>query len=250
MSGKYTLFHSEATSSTAVEAAFKVLLEPAQYEIIELDFDATTQDKSNADDERVQHMQAANPLLQFPTVIAPDGSVLTEVVAILLYLLEAHGADSHWGTTHLTSAQRAAFYRWLLFIPDQLYPTITILGTSYSYCTFPPGSSPSPPPHPCTEEEVHGWLLDTVKQRRKDIFTIIETEFIAKTLRQPGQYVLGTDHPTVLDIFLAVVVHYSPKPRPEWIKENCPLLTASVQTTLRVPELREVFVRNDMDFFL
>jgi len=66
MSGKYTLFHAEGCSSTVVEVAFKSLLQPNQFEIIELDYEETTHTKSNSADPNVQRMMAANPLRACP----------------------------------------------------------------------------------------------------------------------------------------------------------------------------------------
>ncbi|KAF7314593.1 Glutathione S-transferase [Mycena kentingensis (nom. inval.)] len=241
--GKYVLFHAEGVSSTAIELAFKVLLQPNEYEIVELDWMATTHEKSNAEDANVKRMKAANPLMQFPTVIAPDGSVLTELVAIFLYLLDQHGANSSWGPALLHPAQRAAFFRWMLVVSNQFYPTLPILDFPERYITVPADA-------PVSQEEGQKWVKDTVSQRRKDAFLLLENEFFAKTPRaSERQFALGTEKPTFLDVYLALIVHYAPHPRPTWIIENCPQLIASVRETVKVPEVHEVFKRNDLDDF-
>lgn len=64
-----------------------------------------------------------NPIAQVPTLVLPDGDVLTESVAITLYLADLTGR------TDLVPAPseptRAAFLRWLVFLATNVYPTFT-----------------------------------------------------------------------------------------------------------------------------
>jgi len=61
---------------------------------------------------------------------------------------------------------------------------------------------------------------------------------------------LGTGMPTVLDIFVALVSHYAPWPRFEWLEENCSGLCSAVRETLKVPKVRDIFVANDLTAFV
>lgn len=64
-----------------------------------------------------------NPLAQIPTVVLPDGKVLTESAAITLYLADLTGrADLVPGPSE---PERAAFLRWLVFLVANVYPTFT-----------------------------------------------------------------------------------------------------------------------------
>jgi hypothetical protein len=43
-------------------------------------------------------------------------------------LVEQHGAGTPWALGNLTSSQLASFYRWIIFIPGNIYPLITLMG--------------------------------------------------------------------------------------------------------------------------
>ncbi len=63
-----------------------------------------------------------NPLAQIPTLILPDGTVMTESAAMLLHLTEA------FPQTGLAPApgspERPAFLRWLMFLATAVYPAV------------------------------------------------------------------------------------------------------------------------------
>jgi hypothetical protein len=82
---------------------------------------------------------------------------------------------------------------------------------------------------------------------------------------------LGTVTPTVLDVFVALVSHYAPWPRCvhattcciighlvtslsrfrfDWLEENCSGLCSVVRETLKVPEIRDIFIANDLTAFV
>lgn len=73
-----------------------------------------------------------NPLTQLPTFVTAEGFVITEVAAILFYLERQYGQGTTWDTSKLSLEQQAAYFRWMCFIPANLYPLITMSGTSYS----------------------------------------------------------------------------------------------------------------------
>jgi glutathione S-transferase/GST-like protein len=65
---------------------------------------------------------ALNPLAQIPTLILPDGTVMTESAAMLLHLCEAFpeaGLAPAPGTS-----ERAVFLRWLQFLAANIYPVV------------------------------------------------------------------------------------------------------------------------------
>ncbi|APR76665.1 Hypothetical protein A7982_02012 [Minicystis rosea] len=66
---------------------------------------------------------AANPLGQLPTVVLPDGTVLTESAAITLRAAEI---APHAGLApSADDPARTAFLRWLVFLVAAIYPTFT-----------------------------------------------------------------------------------------------------------------------------
>ena len=68
-------------------------------------------------------LEKVNPLAQVPTLVMPDGSVMSESAAITLLLADITGQDSLVPTAG--APERAAFLRWLVFIVANIYPTFT-----------------------------------------------------------------------------------------------------------------------------
>src|SRR5207248_2274883 len=65
----------------------------------------------------------ANPLTQVPTLVLPDGQVMTESAAITLHLADVTGSRDL--VPAAGEAVRPAFLRWLVFLVANLYPTFT-----------------------------------------------------------------------------------------------------------------------------
>jgi GST-like protein len=95
--------------SAIVEAAFGVAGVP---------FDRVEVDASSR-----ERLIAANPLGQVPTLLLPDGTVLTESAAIVLYLNDLRPAAGL--VPPVGDADRPRFLRWLVFLVAALYPTFT-----------------------------------------------------------------------------------------------------------------------------
>jgi GST-like protein len=58
-----------------------------------------------------------------PTLVLPDGKVMSESAAITLLLADITGKDSL--VPRPGSAERASFVRWLIFLVANIYPTFT-----------------------------------------------------------------------------------------------------------------------------
>src|SRR4051812_41740308 len=68
-------------------------------------------------------LQPTNPLAQVPTLILPDGQVMTESAAITLHLADVTG--SHALVPAPGEPMRPQFLRWLVFLVANVYPTFT-----------------------------------------------------------------------------------------------------------------------------
>ena len=110
----YTLYGSRGSGSAAVEAALEVARAP--YRI----FNAASWDKKSARAE----LKRVNPLQQIPTLVCPDGTVLTESAAILIHLGLAHPRS---GLLPRDAAARAQALRALVFIAANCYAAIGII---------------------------------------------------------------------------------------------------------------------------
>ena len=105
----YVLHGGQGTGSVAVEAALTLLDLP--YEVIEA--------PTLASPERDQRAAAVNPLRQVPALVLPDGEILTESAAILIWLADRH-PPGRLSPSPLSPA-RAAFLRWMAFVSAQIY---------------------------------------------------------------------------------------------------------------------------------
>jgi glutathione S-transferase len=59
-----------------------------------------------------EKLRPVNPLMQLPTLVLPDGQIMTESAAITLYLAEATGRSDL-----VPPPPRPQFLRWLVFVP-------------------------------------------------------------------------------------------------------------------------------------
>jgi GST-like protein len=110
----YTLYGYKGSGSASVEMALRVL--DARYRIVE----AASWEPTSA----IEELRRVNPLAQIPTLVLPDGSVMTESAAILVHL----GLVSKPGLLlPADEAARAQAIRGLVYIPANCYSCITIL---------------------------------------------------------------------------------------------------------------------------
>ncbi len=158
-----------------------------------------------------------NPLAQLPTLVLPDGTVMTESAAITLHLADATGSDRFVPAP--ASPHRPAFLRWLIFLVANLYPTFT-------YADLPERFVDDRAAQPAFRANV-----DAYAQR---LWRIVEAA-------------AGTPHflgepPSALDLYIAVMTRWRPN-RP-WFAEHTPKLTAIALATESHPEFAAVWARN------
>ena len=123
----YTLYNRPGSGGFVVEAA--LALAEAPFELVELD--------SKAGTPLPESFRATNPWGQLPTLILPDGSVMTETSAILIHfalafpekgLAPAPGTPAH-----------AAFLRWTVFANINLYEAVLRRGYPFRFTDDPEG---------------------------------------------------------------------------------------------------------------
>lgn len=110
----YTLYGIKGSGSASTQAALEIVGAP--FRIVE----TATWEKNDAYDELLK----LNPLGQIPTLVLPDGSVLSESAAILIHLGSAH---SESGLLPADPAARAQTIRGLVFIAANCYAAISII---------------------------------------------------------------------------------------------------------------------------
>jgi GST-like protein len=111
----YTLFGFKGAGSAAVELALEAAELP--YRVVS----AASWEPSSA----LDRLRAVNPLLQIPTLVLPDGGVMTESAAILLHL----GLDAAPPGRLLPAdaAARAQAIRGLVYIAANCYSAIGMI---------------------------------------------------------------------------------------------------------------------------
>jgi GST-like protein len=156
-----------------------------------------------------------NPLAQVPTVLLPDGGVMTESAAIVLHIAEL-APDSKLMPPPGDPLRRDAL-RWLTFIVAAIYPTFTYGDTPEKWT-------------PSGKDE----LRRSTDEHRQAMFREIE-----KVTRAP--WFLGSQL-SALDLYIAVMVHW--RPRQAWFAEHCPRLSAIGVAVATDPRLAGVWKTN------
>ncbi len=137
-------------------------------------------------DSAIEELKRVNPLGQIPTLVLPDGSVLTESAAILIHLGLEHPAS---GLLPADASARAQTLRGLVFIAANCYSAISQSDYPERYTTD-------------TTKSAHAAVragARRVLHRHWDIF--------ADTFS--GQPFLGGAEPDALDLMAAVVSRWS-----------------------------------------
>jgi len=171
-----TLYGAQASGSIAVEATLTLLGVP--YSLVE---GATW-----AQEEARERVAPANPMRQIPTLVMPDGEVMTESAAILIYLADLY---SNMGLAPTPGeARRRQFLRWMVYVSSAIYslhwikPDVKRIGAP---------------------ETARASVVNAVHDRIAFCWSNMDRQL------EPGRYLLGDDL-SVLDLYVAVVSRFGP----------------------------------------
>jgi GST-like protein len=207
MNERYTLYGSKGCGSAPVEAVLGMLELPFDY------IEAPPWEPG----PHIEALRRHNPLLQVPTLVLPDGGVMSESAAILLYLSrEAPGAP----LLPATPRARAALYRWTVFIAANIYAAV---GTG----DFP-------------ERWVTGETAQKSLKEKCAERTLVYWKMMEDAL-SPSPYLLG-EKISVLDVYASAVSRW--RPGRKAIAAACPRLASVFELTERRPIVNEVWSRN------
>ncbi|WP_421996968.1 glutathione S-transferase family protein [Reyranella sp.] len=207
MSG-YTLWGREGWGSTIVEAQLVWYGLPYAFEPVG---DLLRQPESRSKLEKV------NPLAQVPTLVMPDGSIMSESAAITLLLADISGTDSL--VPRPGAPERAKFLRWLVFIVANIYPTFTYADDPARFVSVNAARDP------------FRAATDAYAQR---LWRQIERE-------AGSPWFLG-ERFSALDIYIGIMTRWRPKRG--WFETETPRLFAIARRADQRPELAEVWKRN------
>jgi GST-like protein len=156
-----------------------------------------------------------NPLAQVPTVILPDGTVMTESAAIVLYI---DGLVPELGLVpSVRDPLRRELLRWLMFLVAAVYPTFTY-GDEPEKWIGEPGDS----------------LRQSTDEHRNSLWRLVEGAV-------RGPWFLG-ETPSALDIYISVMTRW--RPRREWFAEHCPRLHTIATAVDADDRLKQVWATN------
>ncbi len=161
-----------------------------------------------------------NPIAQVPTLILPDGAVMTESAAITLHLAEIAERDRL--APDIGDPRRPGFLRWLIFIVANIYPTFTYADDPARFVTVESAQAP---------------FRASIDAYRERLWGIVEQAAEAP-------WFLG-ERFSALDIYIALMTRWEPR-RP-WFATHCPRLTGIAERAEAEPRLIAVWRRNVPD---
>jgi GST-like protein len=210
----YRLLSSPGTGSAIIEAMLALKSFPYTLE----DFDYS---RVLAGDPA---LMAKNPLSEIPVLVLPDGTVMTESLAILLVLDEVVRESTATSRDRLVppagTPERARVYRWAAFIVASIYPTFTY------------GDSPDRWIDGAANSEI---LEKRTDAYREELWRILEREAAV------GPYFTG-DQLTIVDLYIGVM--HSWRPGRKWFAANTPKLERIAANVAKHPKLAAVWARN------
>lgn len=207
----YTLYGKKGSGSAAAQTALEIIGAP--YRVVET--------ASWAPNEAFADLLKVNPLGQIPTLVLPDGSVLSESAAILIYLDSAHPGS---GLLPRDSAARAQAIRGLVFIAANCYAAISVIDFPERWCAD-------------AEDD------DPVKQRiRSGTRARLHKHWEMFADLFPARPYLSGEALGALDILAAVVSKWSGAR--EHIAQQRPLFHAALLRIEAQPKVAAVFVQH------
>ena len=203
----YTLYGSRGSGSAAVEAA----LERARLPYREVR--ASRWEADSAQEELLR----LNPLGQIPTLLLPDGGVLSESAAILIHLGLEH-PDS--GLLPQEAAARAQAIRGLVFIAANCYSAISIIDHPERWHAEP-------------DTATGARVRQAARARLHQHWSVFADQFTPR---------LGTGEPAALDLLASVVSRWSGARA--HLRAQRPDCLARLESTEAHPSVAAVFARH------
>ena len=202
-----TLYGAQGSGSVAVEAALTLLDIP-----FELVAGATWAEPAARD-----RVAPVHRMRQIPTLVFPDGEVLTESAAILVHLADSH--PSARLAPRIEESGRAQFLRWMVYVSSAIYslhwikPDVRRIGAP---------------------ESAREAVVDAVHERIAFCWRVMDEQL------RPGRHLLG-DELTVLDLYVNVVSRFGPWR--ERFHQEAPRMTPCVQRVDEDPRLAPLWRR-------
>jgi GST-like protein len=181
----YVLYGSRNSGSAAIEAALEMAKAP--YRIV----DAATWRKKD-DAATFAQLLRVNPLHQIPTLVTPDGTVLSESAAILIHLGLAHPRAK---LLPADASQRAQALRAMVFIAANCYAAIGIIDYPERW-------------HGKGDKAADERLRKGARRRLHQLWRVFADTFAADAAKKNAAFLFG-EQPGAADLLAAVVSRWS-----------------------------------------
>lgn len=205
----YRLYNFPGAGGFAVHALLEEL--GLTYELIHLDYDAGEHKKAP--------YRELNPLGQVPTLVLPDGGVMTESAAILLYLSDLEG-DAKLAPAP-TDPLRRDYLRWMMILSTSVYNASL---RSYHPEDFTSADDAKP-------------ISEVADRQLDELWQIIEDE-----LARRGPWMLGEAYSTA-DIYTMMIAHWVPDIPANFAK--CPNLKTLCDGVRARPAIARILPQHD-----
>ncbi|HEU4458777.1 MAG TPA: glutathione S-transferase [Methylibium sp.] len=209
--GSHLLYGARGSGSAAIEAALTWTGVP--FRIVE----GATWEPG----EGFEALKATSRLHQVPTLVLPDGTVMTESAAILIHLGLAHPAS---GLLPADAPRRARALRGLVYVAANCYAAIGVIDYPERWL-------------PASRKPARDALVAGARERLHALWSVFAETFVEGDARY-----LGGEAPDALDLLAAVVSKWSGARA--YLKAKQPALSAIVERLDQHPKLQPVFARH------
>ncbi len=204
----YTVYGAAGSGSVPVEATLTLL---------DLPFNVVEAPTWEGEAER-DKVAPVNPMRQLPVLVTPEGEVLTESAAILIWLADRHkpARRAEAGLApRLEDQTRGQFLRWMCFIPAAIYSMYWVR------------DAPERLAGDATEAQAR--ILERTRERILECWATMDRQI------EPGPFLLG-DTLTVLDLYVTTVSRWGP--RRAAFRRIAPKMAEVVARVDAMPELQ------------
>lgn len=209
MSKQHHLLGCLGCGSAIVEAMLAFAKIPYTYEEVDYGDGSPTRPR----------LLEVNPLGQVPTLVLPDGSVMTESVAIAFHINDLKPQAGLIPAAD--DPERTRYLRWQIFLVAAVYPTFTYGDDTSRWLD---GDEPA------------GKLLRvSTDEHRKTTMQWLEDAATG------GPWFLGEKFST-LDLYFAMMTRW--RPGKKWYEKHCPKLAAIGREAEKLPAVGDVVKRN------
>ena len=204
---KPLLLGGQGCGNAIVECAFALAGIDIDYEEVDYSADSPTRPR----------LLEVNPLGQVPTLVLPDGTVMTESLAMLHYVNDQ--APKAGLIPPPGDPMRPVFYRWVVFLVAAVYPTFTYGDDPKKWVADEKGSK---------------LLRESTDAHRQEMWRQLES-----VAGEP--WFLGEQR-SALDLYVASMTRW--RPGRKWFATTTPKIVAIAEKTTALPKVAPVMERN------